>query len=247
MSLAPTQAAANPPSASKARRRGWVFKVALLLSILVVGGELVCRAFWMLERKAPLLARRSLWYAYYPQLRTTGVENAAASRMQDTYDILILGGSTISQDYGPIGNALADGLQKRLGKPVRLFNLAFPAHNSRDSLLKYRGLADQHFDLVVVYDGINDTRMNNAPPGMFRDDYSHCHWYQCVNRLDAHPVLCQSALPFTLQFAAERIGHTTGLVWTVPRLNPCEEWMEFGKDISRRSSRPPSNGASAWW
>jgi hypothetical protein len=203
----------------------------MALLIMTVGGELVCRAFWMFDRKAPLLAPKILWYAYYPQLHTTGVEQAAQGRTADTFDILILGGSTISEDYGPIGTQLRDAMQKKTGKTARLFNLAYPAHNSRDSMLKYRWLAEQKFDLVVVYDGINDTRMNNAPPGLFRDDYSHCLWYKCVNRLDEHPCLFRAALPFTLLHVCDRITEETGLCWYASRLNPAEDTARYGKDV----------------
>jgi hypothetical protein len=103
-------------------------------------------------------------------------------------------------------------------------------------MLKYRWLAEQHFDLVVVYDGINDTRMNNAPPGMFCDDYSHCHWYQCVNRLDEHPTLYQLALPYTALFVADRIAGATGMKWYVPRHNPRDQWTEHGNDIRTRAT-----------
>src|SRR5258708_4688731 len=83
---------------TKIQRPSWrigMCKVGMMLTILLVGGELVSRLFWMFDRSAPLLSRKSLWYAYYPQLRTTGVENAAATKTEGTYDILILGGSTI--------------------------------------------------------------------------------------------------------------------------------------------------------
>jgi transposase len=119
---------------------------------------------------------------------------------------------------------------------VRVFNLAYSAHNSRDSMLKYRWLADQRFDLVIVYDGINDTRMNNAPPEIFRDDYSHCHWYRCVNRLDEHPVICQAALPFTLLFVAERCAEGAGLVQYMPRHEPAPAWTKHGKDVRTRAT-----------
>ena len=212
-------------------RRVWACKIALLLTILLVGGELVSRVFWMLDRKAPLLARKSVWYAHYPQLRSSGVENAALSRTEGTYDILILGGSTISDEFGSIGTQLGNGLKQRLGKPVRVFNLAFAAHNSRDSMLKYRWLADQHFDLLVVYDGFNDTRMNNTPPGLYREDYSHCLWYKNLNRLDENPILFQSALPFTLLFTKDRFAEVTGLEWYLGRMNPDDEWTVYGKDV----------------
>ncbi len=207
----------------------------MLLAILLLGGELVSRGFWTLDRQAPLLARKSLWHAYYHQLRSSGVENAAATKTKGMYDILILGGSTISAEYGSIGTQLAAGLQERLGRPVRVFNLAYAAHNSRDSLLKHRWLADQRFDLIVVYDGYNDVRMNNVPPELFRDDYSHCHWYQCLNRLDKHPVLFQSALPFTLLFAADRGAEAVGLARYVPSSQPSAAWLEHGKVIRTRA------------
>ena len=47
---------------------------------------------------------------------------------------------------------------------VRIFNLAMPAHTSRDSWLKYAALRDARFDLVIFYHGINEARVNNAPP-----------------------------------------------------------------------------------
>jgi hypothetical protein len=225
------QTKAVAPSTPQTSFRVLALKVAMLLLILTVGGELVCRAFWMFDRRAPLLSPRILWYAYYPQLRSTGVEKAAEGRSADTFDILILGGSTISENYGTIGTRIRDAYKKQTGKTVRLFNLAYPAHNSRDSMLKYRWLADQHFDLVVAYDGVNDTRMNNTPPGLFRDDYSHCLWYRCVNRLDEHPDLNRLALPFTMQHLTDRIYEEAGLEWCASRLNPTEETTKYGSDV----------------
>ena len=234
--LSERQAVADATRGRPKNFRIWAGKVALLLTILLVGGELVSRAFWMFDRHAPLLSRKSLLYAYYPQLRTTGVENTGLTKPEGAYDILILGGSTISAEYGAIDKQIAESLEKRLDRPVRVFNLACAAHNSQDSMLKYRWLADQRFDLVVVYDGFNDARMNNAPPDVFRADYSHCHWYQCVNRLDEHPVLLQSALPFTLLFAADRCAGAVGLTQYIPREQPSAAWIEHAKDIRTRAT-----------
>jgi len=209
-------------------------KVTLFMAILIIGGELVSRVFWMLDRKAPFWSAKSVWYAHYPQMKTSGVEDTVISNTDETYDILILGGSTISEEFGSIGKQLEAGLPERLGRPVRVFNLAYAAHNSRDSMLKHRWLAHQHFDLVVIYDGINDTRMNNAPPGLFRDDYSHCTWYKHLNYLDNHPFLFQAALPFTVLYTGDRVAEAVGLVWYLPRLNPRDDWMEHGKDVRTR-------------
>jgi hypothetical protein len=206
-------------------------KLVLAGVVFLVFGEIGSRLFWCYERGAPLLAADSLWYAYYPQLRTTGVEDALISNTDETYDIVILGGSTISEALGTIGTDLGERLQEKLGRPVRVFNLAFAAHNTRDSLLKFRRLARQRFDLVVIYHGINDARMNNAPSDQFRDDYSHCAWYKHLNFLDEHPRLCKAALPFTFVYTYDRITEVTGLRWFAPRLNPRDELTGFGKDI----------------
>src|SRR5258707_744797 len=57
------------------------------------------------------------------------------------------------------------------------------AGSSRDSLIKYLQLGDDQFELVIVYDGINDVRMNCCPREQFRDDYSHCSWYYEIQKL----------------------------------------------------------------
>ena len=73
-------------------------------------------------------------------------------------------------------------MRKRYGDRVRVFNLAKSAHTTRDSSLKYSRLKDKHFDLIIVYHGINDCRMNCIPKEDFRDDYSHCAWYDSFQR-----------------------------------------------------------------
>lgn len=234
IATAEPQIASNPaPKAAPSSRKA---KWLLALMLTLVGGEFTSRLFWRFERGAPIFSSNTLWYAYYPQFRTTGVEERTRDQANPTYDVLILGGSTISPDYGPIGVELGAGLEKRLGRKVRVYNLAFPAHNSRDSLLKHRRLAGQSFDLVVLYDGINDSRMNNVPGEHFREDYGHCAWYKHLNYLDRHPVLTKAALPFTAMFTADRVGEVLGLTWFLPRLNPRAELTEYGKDIRSRGS-----------
>jgi hypothetical protein len=117
---AEAQEVAGPVRVRSVSYRTWICKFALLLTILLIGGEVASRVFWTIDRKTPLLARKSLWYAHYPQLRTTGVEYAGQSKTAGSCDVLILGGSTISEDYGSIGKQLGDGLQQRWGKPVRV-------------------------------------------------------------------------------------------------------------------------------
>jgi hypothetical protein len=77
---------------------------------------------------------------------------------------------------------LTSRLRKELGDRFRIFNLSFPAHTSRDSVLKYSRLAEEQFELVVVYDGFNDVRLNCVPRDQFRDDYTHVAWYRALQQ-----------------------------------------------------------------
>jgi len=211
-----------------------LFRLGIWLLLLLLWLELVCRVFWWYERKASVFSTNILWQSYYPQMLSTGVLDTSIRNDDETFDVLILGGSVISDGFGTIGTHLGQALQERLGRPVRVYNLAFAAHNTRDCLLKYRLLAPQRFDLVVFYDAINDTRMNNTPPGQFRDDYSHCRWYKHLNLLDRQPWLAHIALPSTMVFLWDSIAENTGLGWFLPRLNPDDHLVEFASDIRTR-------------
>ena len=68
-----------------------------------------------------------------------------------------------------------------------------------DSLWKYRYWYDGYdFDLVMFYHGINDSRANNYPRDVFRDDYTQFSYYQrfqpAFDWIDRHPWLSRSFL-----------------------------------------------------
>jgi hypothetical protein len=87
---------------------------------------------------------------------------------------------------------------------VRVFNLSMPALTSRDGWLQYAAIGEGRFDLVMVYHGINDARANNAPPEIFREDYSHYSWYEIVNMLSAYHHRAHFALPYTVRYLGLR-------------------------------------------
>ena len=94
---------------------------------------------------------------------------------------------------------------------MRITNLASPGRNSLDSRLKYEHLADKRFDLVLLYDGFNDVRMNNTPPGAFRADYSHDPRYAELQALARHREVSWFTLPFTAKFVASSFCRQMGL------------------------------------
>jgi hypothetical protein len=186
---------------SPAVRPGWPirFAAALLWVVLCLSaGEVGARAFWRLRYHVPLRHPEKILYAFYPGLREAAVRRPAPG--DGFYDVLMLSGSTLHVDWGPVEQALAEQLTEAGHPNVRMLNLAFPAHTSRDSRLKYAALAESRFDLVVVYDGINDVRANNAPPELFREDYGHFRWYETANALAPYHDTARLALPYTIRY-----------------------------------------------
>jgi hypothetical protein len=96
--------------------------------------------------------------------------------------VLLLGGSVLERKWGIIEPVLAAKLRAAVSEDFRIYNLARSAHTSRDSAIKYAHLAGNEFDLVIVYDGINDVRMNCCRREHFRGDYTHCSWYESLQK-----------------------------------------------------------------
>ncbi len=165
-------------STTQRRLRFWT--VYLTYIALLVGGGLWIYGFIRSSGMGSQVSKDAqIWMSFYPEVfRSGGPLFSPADG--DHVDVLLLGGSVLEE----VSSYFQTDLRSRLGDRVRVFNLAKSAHTSRDSLLKYRLLREKAFDLIVLYDGINDVRMNRCSPGAFREDYTHCSWYRSIqNRL----------------------------------------------------------------
>jgi hypothetical protein len=240
--------ASSPPqeqaSRSPGRRRLWL-AVAFVAWLLILS-EGASRAYFAIRSKSSFLAP-DLDLVFYGELR--GVEDAPVTRDDGRFDVLLLGGSALHPSFGEIETYLGRRLEEALEKPVRVYNLARAAHSSRDSLIKYKKLAAKRFDLVVFYHGINEARLNNAPPDLYRDDYTHSSWYTRVDAVRKHPEAPILMLPFALHFAGVKIGENTGWIRYLPRHTPRRSGLGTvatsartgpWKPTSRRSSRRPA-------
>jgi hypothetical protein len=197
----------------------------LFLVLVFEGGA---RLYWRLTRGVPLLHTAQLRTVFYPELGR--LEAQPVSRNDATFDILLLGGSVLNKCCGTVEERLLQELGRRTPMKARIHNLATPAHTSRDSMLKYRELADKAFDLVLVYDGINDVRANNCPRSRFRMDYSHIAWYRSLNALDSAEVP-YFALPATVAFGWIQLGDRFGWGDYVPVQQPRQDWLALGRDL----------------
>ena len=209
--------------------------VLILSSVLVAlaTAELLARGLWRVRYGVPLSDPGKILYAKYPGL--DAIDRARPSHDDHVYDVLLLGGSVLHPDWGEVESELLKQLPEKLGRPIRIFNLAQSAHTSRDSLLKYVAAGRARFDGVVIYDGINDTRTNNVPPELFQEDYSHYAWYEVVNRLATYHGHAWFALPYSAETLALWMKQTAEPNRYAPGL-PKPEWTKYGGDVKSAAS-----------
>ena len=198
------------------RRRRMLFQ-AVYVGYVVILCWLGIKAFWMLRFgtvDASKPETEIIWHYFDPELSKSGATEVSANPQDDSYRVLLLGGSVLEQ----VAEHLEAELRQQVGDHVRVFNVSRSAHTSRDSRLKYSYLENRRFDLVVVYHGINDVRMNCCPEKAFRDDYRHCARYDALHkRLEAGKI----NLPMILLDQAEKISLGT----------PNPKDLEFGSRI----------------
>lgn len=210
-----------------ARRRRWFWGVYALFILLLI--ETVARLYWCSYGPVSFynVPRRLIW-VFYPEFKSV-LRNDILNYDAD-YKILILGGSSVMPQWGAIEQVLRERLANKTGRPVRIDNLGGEGHTTRDSLIKYRQLKRHRYDLVIVYDGINDCRTNNVPPSEFRPDYSHYAWYYLVNREDRIGSRRISVLPFTLNYARVRLFGGS----FQPVDMPGSDVVRYGNDVKSR-------------
>jgi hypothetical protein len=172
------------------------------------------------------------------------VEQAAPRRPGDV-EVLLLGGSVLDPRWSQVGARLERRLQQafdqRGGEPpahVRVFDLARAGQTTLDSFYKYRWLADHRFDLVIVYDAINDVRFNDCPPELFRDDYGQSIWFRVLASMQppldqplARPSDGWLTLPAALRYAGLLVAERAGWIATLPPERPRAEWLDYGADL----------------
>ena len=205
-------------------------RVLLLLSPLALLGllELVSRLYWTFFHGVGFL-RPDLYLAFYPELRP--FEKWPVRNDDEAFDILVLGPSVLHPSWGFVQEFLYEELTYRTKRTVWIHNLSQGGHTSLDSLLKYRRLGDQRFDLVVFYQGINETRANNCPPSVFRSDFTHYSWYAQLKSLERHPESRWFTLPYTSSYVLCEAGEKLGLRTVLPRDLPRGDWVRYGSDV----------------
>jgi hypothetical protein len=219
----------NSNARTQKRTLTWLLRSALILGLCFVALEVTSRAFWRLSSGIPIWRPDLILHSHYPEARA--VDRGAPDRGGETFDVLLLGGSSLNSGWGQVQPALREQLAIAGHKNVRMFNLAMPGHTSQDSRLKYEMLSGYRFDLVIVYDGLNDTRANNAPPGIYRADYGHYSWYELANALAPYHGEAKLALPYTMRRVALGVRQTTRRHTYVSIDEVQRDWIRYGSDV----------------
>jgi hypothetical protein len=198
--------------------------------------ELGSRTYWWAVGHGPFLgtAKALAYAALFPEVHA--IEAVDVRQDDDFFDVLLLGGSVLTPEYGDVPRALHEALTYALKRPVRVHTAAAGAQTSRDSYLKYAWLSGKRFDAVVVYHAINETRANNCPPAVFEPDYSHYAWYRFLNDLERHPSLRASTALLSLDLARIHLLGALGALQLVPTHQPRPEWLSYGADIKTSAS-----------
>lgn len=208
-----------------ARRRAGLLGAYLLY--LAVLAELTARAYLSVSLGVSFWHPSEVIDHFYPELREARL--AAISREDPCYDVLVLGASVMV--LGDIQELLQHGLEKKLGREVRIHNVAAKGHTTRDSWLKYARLGDQRFDLVLVYHAVNEVRANNCPPELFREDYSHYSWYAKLDALGEAREKSLLASPLVARLSWVSLRDALGRSNYVPTHFPRTEWLDYGETI----------------
>ena len=206
------------------------YSICMVIAVLLLA-EIASRVFLAIRMDAPFFMPGRIIYNYYPELKA--VKESVIDKEDGYFDILFLDGSALNNRWGNIEELLLDELESRTNRKVRIYNLSMPAHTSLDSYYKYKYLDDKQFDLVLFYHGINELRINNCPPSLFRSDYSHYCWYEDVNILEAHKEINFTTLPYALHYLAIKIRQRyTHLPMSD---EPIAEWLRYGCEIKSAS------------
>lgn len=175
---------------------------------------------------------------YYPGFLK--VYDAEIEEGNEVFDVLLLGGSVLTPMWGNVQDSLHLLLSQQVNKPVEIYNVAYAAHTSRDSRLKYEMLKDKHFDAVVLYHGINEVRFNHCPKEMFQSEYNHVDFYAKVNKIIGQKWSEYTVLPLVfIQLKTNiltKYADDNYMPLHAPVKSKHKDWLDFGLDVKTAES-----------
>jgi|GEM_PF-2174260 len=212
--------------------RKLVIKLLFSACVFIAGMELGCRLFWKLQGLSFLKCHRQMHLVFYPELRP--IEEMSIGPGDGYYDVLLLGGSVLHEDFTPIAQLLGIELELEQNRHVRIHNASFRAHSSLDSYYKYRHLSGKKFDRVIVYHGINEVRANNCDASNFRRDYGHYFWYRALHLVEGTPRFRHLVFFRTLGLLWLKVSRGIGWDAYVPAAGADPDGLAYGGSVKTK-------------
>jgi len=210
------------------KKRVYFVAVFVCLYLLL---EISLRLILCLSSGATFLHPSRIIYQYYPEL--IPIQHAQISNTDSTVDILILSCSVLHKDWADIVDEMNKCMQLPKGyNRIKIYNASGIGHGSRDNMMKYALLKDKKFDLILYYDAINDSRLNNCPGEVFKDDYAHYQWYDEINHIISHREMDITVIPFFFDWIKIRVKALFVRDAYIPRhysMRP--EWQVYGNNF----------------
>ena len=210
------------------------YRVAAYILFLFILAEGTLRLGFMVVYSTPFLKPGELIYRYYPLVKHIKRKYVEADK--GTYKILILSCSTLHKEWAGDFETI---MEKNLGhsdsighQPYAVFNASGIGFSSADNLNCYRLLDDLNFDVVVNYGGINDSRFNNCPAEVFKEDYSHIAWNNEINCVLRHSEMNAVLTPFFVDYSFERIRQLVCKQnFILAHYSFAKDWWNFGNEL----------------
>ncbi|MDP6356121.1 MAG: hypothetical protein QF473_13510, partial [Planctomycetota bacterium] len=127
------------------------------------------------------------------KINSLGMTGTAPSgpKRENVIRILTLGGSVMLNRN--MTERLEAKLNKEASQKVEILGAGLSGHDSRSSVIKFGYLAQNEFDYVLIYHGINDLWNNHVAPDDFKGDYSHRSPWNRRNFLLDNSLICRLA------------------------------------------------------
>lgn len=205
-----------------------LFKYTFLFVLVFITLEFIVRAFFSLSYDSSFFKPSTFLYHYYPMIPDIRVKYAKSDL--EAKKILILSSSALTDGWGFFAKHLKESL-KDFGN-WEVYNAAGVGYSSLDNLNTFKALNDLEFDYIFFYNGINDVRLNNCPPQIFKKDYSHIRWNNEINCILRHKEINYTILPFFIDFSFQKAKQKLFKQRFIPEnYHNRIEWLNYGSNF----------------
>lgn len=204
----------------------------LLICLLLFGFELTIRSYLSLQFHSNFFKPKEILYHYYPMVK----EIRANYDLSPKKKVLILSSSALTDGWGGFASIFAKELNKNT-EDWDVYNASGVGFSSLDNLNTYSMLSDLEFDVLLFYNGINDSRLNNCPPEIYKENYRHIAWNNEIAAILRHPELNRSTIPFFIDFSFQKIKYALCKdCFLSENYHDQEDWQEYGSNYKSLES-----------